>query len=62
MRAGVARIDLYQVVAPASAREPERRLVSQRIALPLGALGELARSLSAIDDAMRKARTPKQES
>lgn len=61
VRAGVARVDLYQVMAPASSKEPERRLVTQRLAMPASALGELARSLKALDDAVRKARAPKQE-
>ena len=59
LRAGVARIDLYQVLAPASSGQPERRLVTRRIAVPIAALGELARSLKAIDEAVRKARSSK---
>ena len=61
VRAGVARIDLYQVTAAASPNEAERRLVTQRLALPVSALGELARSLKALDEAVRKARASQQD-
>lgn len=61
VRAGVARIDLYQVTASASSKEAERRVVTQRLALPASALGELARSLKALDEAMRKARAARTE-
>ena len=60
LRAGVARIDLYQVMAPPSGKEPEQRVLTRRIAVPVNALGELARSLAAIDGAMKKARAAKE--
>lgn len=55
VRGGVARIDLYQVVLPAADKEPEQRVVSHRLVLPLPALGELAAMLYSMRQALQKA-------
>ena len=49
LRGGVAQIDLYQIVTPGNDKQPEQRVISQRIALPLNALNELAGILGRIN-------------
>lgn len=57
LRGGVAHIDLYQVVAPGNEKQnqPEQRVVSHRLVLPLPALGELGQIIGSMRQAMEKA-------
>ena len=55
VRGGVARIDLYQAVLPGDDTQPEQRVVTHRLVLPLPALGELAAMLTSMRQALQKA-------
>ncbi len=56
LRGGVAHIDLYQVVTPGNEKQgqPEQRVVSHRLVLPLPALGELGQIIGSMRQAMEK--------
>ena len=58
LRGGVAHIDLYQVVMPGNEKEkqPEQRVVSHRLVLPLPVLGELGGIINSMQQALAKAR------
>ena len=60
LRAGVAQIDLYQVVTSGNDKQPEQRVISQRLALPLNALNELAGILGKINQSVSSAQAAKQ--
>ena len=60
LRGGVAQIDLYQVVTPGNDKQPEQRVISQRLALPLNALNELAGILGKINQSVSSAQAAKQ--
>ncbi len=51
--AGVAHIDLYQVIMPGNEKQkqPEQRVVSHRLVVPLPALGELGRIINSMRQA-----------
>ena len=57
LRGGVAHIDLYQVVTPGNEKQkqPEQRVVSHRLVLPLPALGELGQIINSMRAAVEKA-------
>jgi hypothetical protein len=61
LRAGVARIDLYQVVMSGDERQAEQRVVSHRLVLPLPALDELAAMLNSMRQALQKATAQQRE-
>jgi hypothetical protein len=56
LRGGVAHIDLYQTITPGNEKQnqPEQRVVSHRLVLPLPALGELGQIISSMRQAMEK--------
>ncbi|MBX3664457.1 MAG: hypothetical protein KF834_02110 [Burkholderiales bacterium] len=56
LRGGVAHIDLYQTITPGNEKQsqPEQRVVSHRLVLPLPALGELGRIIGSLRQAMEK--------
>ena len=59
LRGGVAQIDLYQIVTPGNDKQPEQRVISQRLALPLNALNELAGILGRINQSVSSAQAAK---
>lgn len=59
LRGGVAQIDLYQIVTPGNDKQPEQRVISQRLALPVNALNELAGILGKINQSVSSAQAAK---
>ncbi|MBY0271549.1 MAG: hypothetical protein K2X06_16965 [Burkholderiales bacterium] len=56
LHGGVAHIDLYQVISPGNEKQnqPEQRVVSHRMVLPLAALGELGQIIGSMRQAAQK--------
>lgn len=56
LHGGVAHIDLYQVISPGNEKQnqPEQRVVSHRMVLPLAALGELGQIIGTMRQAVQK--------
>ena len=52
---GVARIELYQVIVPAADKQPEQRIITHRLVMPLAGLGEFARILNSVGVAIKQA-------
>ena len=54
--AGVAHIDLYQVIMPGNEKQkqPEQRVVSHRLVLPLSVLGEMGGIINSMRQALVK--------
>lgn len=55
LRAGVVHLDLYQVVGGGNETQGEQRVISHRLALPLGALNEVAGILANVNQAVKNA-------
>ena len=53
--AGVGRIELYQILVPGTDKRPEQRVITHRLAIPLTGLGELARMLNSVGEALKRA-------
>lgn len=56
IRSGILKVDLYQSVAPTPDGKGEFRRLSQRVVLPLTALGELKEYLQQIESAIAAAK------
>jgi hypothetical protein len=56
LRGGVVRLELYQAITPASEKAPEQRVVTHRLVMPLAALGEISRMISAAQREAEKAK------
>jgi len=52
---GVARIELYQTIVPGSDKQPEQRVITHRLVMPLAGLGDLSKALKSVGAALQQA-------